>query len=143
MKKLIFLIVSLLSLSTYAAPDQNLESFSCTSEEGISVIGEKMQCRDPRYIEWQQNGCYHVVVSRGEEILFEEEMVRSVPFYLELRQKFYSMYVWGKDEWAMRSFIVQFEADRGEQFPYFQFDHHESSRAPFEKIKGSCSVVNN
>ena len=139
--KLLFILAWLLPLSIQAAPSESLESFTCTSTEGFEVVGQKQECLDERYQSWQRNGCYEVTITKDSYVLFEEEMVRNIPFYLELRQKFYSMYVWNENEWAMRSFILEFQPIRGQKHVRFEFDHRENPQGSFQKIRGFCQEV--
>lgn len=130
------------SLTSYADPVQSLESFRCVSfDQNYKIEGQKSDCQDSRYQKWQKNGCYSVRVFDANGLAFYEEMVRSVSFQLEIQQKFYSMYVWDAQEWATRSFILEFDPREGFDGILFQFDHRKSSQGAFKSIKGVCPEV--
>ncbi|GAB4013979.1 MAG: hypothetical protein Fur0010_11340 [Bdellovibrio sp.] len=140
--KIGILLALLMPAIAFSAPIQKLSEFTCSANGGgFTLKGVEQNCQDSRYQRWQYSGCYGITINdNGKE--FNYEMVRSVPWHLEVQQRFYSMYVWDKDEWAMQGFILEFEPRASGNENRFEFDTRNNNRAPFKRTRGTCRYQN-
>ena len=98
MKTLKLILISIFSLTIFAAEGPDFSSFSCKSWGGIKVEGALQECQDARYPDWSDGGCFHMVVTKGSEVLHDVEVLRDVT-WRETQQGYYTLYNYDSEEW--------------------------------------------